>query len=353
MEKRPHMIIVPTTPEGNVDDPGKDKTMQSSNAARLSLLVETFHKKWKLMSKVKFTVAKELHFLYTLANCDTSVTLAAECEGGDKVIVKKINVKKLQRTNLLDKVQMNVRLLRTFDLPSIAKVNGYFADDRFLYILYPFEMYVNIADILMTNGRLTEYAAKFYLVQIVYITDYLHRCHVLYRGWNLYNCMIGPNGYMKIFDFSHSHVFEDEPFITYTEIHAIDYRSPEMVRGDGYSFAADWWQVGIIYYTWIEGCTPFYSKDTTKTLTNIDKGRIHPPKYMSCGARNITRALLTKEPTERLGIKNVYQIFDHLYFARYPIQRIIMGDIRAPYIPTVDKAKNSFDLNPPRELNDK
>jgi len=45
--------------------------------------------------------------------------------------------------------------------------------------------------------------------------------------------------------------------------------APELLKGEGYSHAADWWTFGSIIYEMITGKPPFYCKDRKKTFRNI------------------------------------------------------------------------------------
>jgi serine/threonine protein kinase len=48
-----------------------------------------------------------------------------------------------------------------------------------------------------------------------------------------------------------------------------DYIAVEVMRGEGYTFAVDWWSVGVIIYEMIAGLPPFYAEEVSEVFQNI------------------------------------------------------------------------------------
>jgi len=47
---------------------------------------------------------------------------------------------------------------------------------------------------------------------------------------------------------------------------AADYLAPEMIDGENYGAAVDWWGVGILTYEMIVGFPPFYTGNRRNTM---------------------------------------------------------------------------------------
>ena len=48
--------------------------------------------------------------------------------------------------------------------------------------------------------------------------------------------------------------------------------SPEIMQGRKYSYKADIWSVGVIFFTLITGVFPFFAKDKKRLQAEVEKG---------------------------------------------------------------------------------
>ena len=51
-----------------------------------------------------------------------------------------------------------------------------------------------------------------------------------------------------------------------------DYIAPEVILGQGYGFAVDWWSMGVILYQLLVGATPFWSTTVQDLFDEITNG---------------------------------------------------------------------------------
>ena len=51
-----------------------------------------------------------------------------------------------------------------------------------------------------------------------------------------------------------------------------DYIVPEVILGQGYGFAVDWWSMGVILYEMLVGATPFWSTTVQDLFEEITDG---------------------------------------------------------------------------------
>ncbi|KAJ6851771.1 serine/threonine-protein kinase D6PKL1-like [Iris pallida] len=97
-----------------------------------------------------------------------------------------------------------------------------------------------------------------------------------------------------------------------------EYLAPEIIRGDGHGSAVDWWTFGIFLYELLFGRTPFKGSGNDETLANVVSQSLKFPESPAVGsnARDLIRALLVKEPENRLGsARGAAEIKQHPFFA--------------------------------------
>ncbi|KAL6138397.1 hypothetical protein ACLB2K_063680 [Fragaria x ananassa] len=96
-----------------------------------------------------------------------------------------------------------------------------------------------------------------------------------------------------------------------------EYLAPEIIKGDGHGAAVDWWTFGVFLYELLYGRTPFKGATNEETLGNVVLQSLRFPDtpIVSFHARDLIRALLVKEPENRLGTeKGAGEIKQHPFF---------------------------------------
>ena len=118
--------------------------------------------------------------------------------------------------------------------------------------------------------------------------------------------MDGKN--LKIIDFGLSNFYEKKSQKLKTPCGSPCYAAPEMICGLEYQgLPVDLWSCGVILYAMLCGHLPFEDRDTQKLYDKIIACDFLLPNYISDGAKDLIKKLLVKEPTKRLGIKDIKQ----------------------------------------------
>lgn len=81
----------------------------------------------------------------------------------------------------------------------------------------------------------------------------------MHRDLKLENLILDENGYLKIVDFGMCKVLRhNEKATEYAGTPA--YIAPELLKGEEYTFTADWWAVGVLMYQMLTGVLPFHNR---------------------------------------------------------------------------------------------
>ena len=91
--------------------------------------------------------------------------------------------------------------------------------------------------------------------------EYMHTHSIIYRDLKPENMIVNKDGYLKLIDMGTAKILErsDQKDVcrTFTILGSPHYLAPEVLEGRGYTFAADFYSLGVVFYEFICGCLPF------------------------------------------------------------------------------------------------
>ena len=90
----------------------------------------------------------------------------------------------------------------------------------------------------------------------------------MHRDLKVENLLINDDGYLKIVDFGLVRVLRHNE-TSYDMAGTPAYFAPELLKGEGHGYPADWWAVGIIMYQMLTGVLPFYSRSNAQQNEQI------------------------------------------------------------------------------------
>lgn len=79
------------------------------------------------------------------------------------------------------------------------------------------------------------------------------------------------------------------------------YLSPELIRGEDVSYAADMWALGIMIFQMLTGDVPFKNESEYDLYEAIKFEPVKFPEGLDEKSRSIIQGLLDKDPSKRLG----------------------------------------------------
>ena len=109
--------------------------------------------------------------------------------------------------------------------------------------------------------------------------------------------------------------------------------SPEVLKGQGYSFNCDYWSVGVCCYLIYFGSLPFGEEinDVMKLYKDILKAKVKIPKDCPMIVKELINGLLKKNVAER--INNFEKVFECQIFQNFDWDNLLRKKFKPPYIP--------------------
>ncbi|XP_053572400.1 protein kinase C theta type isoform X2 [Bombina bombina] len=175
--------------------------------------------------------------------------------------------------------------------------------------------------------------ATFYAAEIVCGLQFLHLKGVVYRDLKLDNILLDMEGHIKIADFGmcKENMFGEAKTSTFCG--TPDYIAPEILLGQKYNYAVDWWSFGVLLYEMLIGQSPFHGTDEDQLFQSIRMDDPVYPRFLSVEARNILVMLFVREPETRLGVKG--NIRQHCFFQHIDWEKLEKRKMEPPFKPKV------------------
>ncbi|KAI8869549.1 kinase-like protein, partial [Ramicandelaber brevisporus] len=214
-------------------------------------------------------------------------------------------------------------------IPFLMTLHAAFQTPERLFLVLDFVAGGDLATQLSRHYRFNEETVLFYAVEIIIGLAELHRLGVIYRDLKPENCLLRSDGHLVLTDFGLSkRIGEPAPVgrfgrpRTATFCGTAEYLAPEVLKGEPYGFAIDWWALGTSLYEMISGFAPFWASDHAGLYHRVMHDQLLFPDPnqvdMSDDFKSLLSGLLEKEPQIRLGSlpsRGVREITEHRVFA--------------------------------------
>eukprot|EP00949_MAST-11_sp_MAST-11-sp1_P000062 g62.t1 len=199
---------------------------------------------------------------------------------------------------------------------------------------------------------LREDQADFYLGEILLAIEFLHKRSILHRNLRIENVLLSAEGHVKLSDFSLA--LPNFTGVMDEIVGAPQCMSPEMIRGDGYGRAHDWWTFGILAHELLTGESPFDGEDSKELFRSIlglqnapsfspqrlDNNAKQSGKRVDIGegysesARELVAGLLERKTNNRLGSGpqgGSYALRSRPFFKDIDWQQLKKGESAPPF----------------------
>jgi len=163
-----------------------------------------------------------------------------------------------------------------------------------------------LLDVITSEKYITEIEIARIIQQILEGIEYMHSKSIGHLSLTPCDILFSrPGGSeIKICDFSLSKRIVGVVKMEYGQP---EYVAPEIVNGEGATFASDMWAIGIITYLILSGVSPFRGQNDRETLQRIQMGDIDFDfelwQNISREAKHFVANLLVYKPEERMSVR--------------------------------------------------
>lgn len=234
-------------------------------------------------------------------------------------------------------IMREFHLMQELTHPNILIMHCAMQDAKYIYFLLDLLPGGELMKVMERHGKFSEEWTRFYVASVLLAYTEFHSKNVVYRDLKPENLVLDSQGYCVVVDLGLAKQLTDGP--TYTFCGTPDYIAPELIRGTGYNWAVDYWALGVLLYELHSGNAPFQSYDPTGTAKKILKGSVAFPSKFSMQMKQVIKALLTKDPTRRLGCMNdgTEGVMKHRFFHGFDWQGVLDKKVSPPFKPNLPK----------------
>ncbi|XP_065143671.1 serine/threonine-protein kinase 32A [Paramisgurnus dabryanus] len=249
---------------------------------------------------------------------------------GKVCIVQKKDTKKMYAMKYMNKLKCiernevrnvfkELQIMQNLEHPFLVNFWYSFQDEEDMFMVVDLLLGGDLRYHLQQNVHFTESTVKHYVCEIALALHYLRNKRIIHRDIKPDNILLDEHGHAHLTDFNIAAIVKDD--LKATSIAGTKpYMAPELfqpIEGthSGYSFAVDWWSLGITAYELLRGQRPYIVRANTPT-TEIQQTfqKIQPcyPVTWSLGIKSLLRKLLCVDAQERISCLSELQDVEYL-----------------------------------------
>ncbi|XP_064091111.1 serine/threonine-protein kinase PAK mbt-like isoform X2 [Macrobrachium nipponense] len=226
------------------------------------------------------------------------VCIASERESGSQVAVKKMDLRKQQRRELLFN---EVVIMRDYHHPNIVEMYDSFLVEDELWVVMEFLEGGALTDIV-THARMDEEQIATVCRQCLKALAYLHSQGVIHRDIKSDSILLASDGRVKLSDFGFCAQVSQELPKRKSLVGTPYWMAPEVISRLPYGPEVDIWSLGIMIIEMVDGEPPFFNEPPLQAMRRIRD--MPPPKLknshkISPRLQGFLEKMLVRDPGQR------------------------------------------------------
>ncbi|XP_053693123.1 phosphorylase b kinase gamma catalytic chain, skeletal muscle/heart isoform isoform X3 [Sabethes cyaneus] len=214
--------------------------------------------------------------------------------------------------HMLEATRQEIQILRqVMGHKYIIELQDVFESDAFIFLVFELCRQGELFDYLTSVVTLSEKKSRYIMRQIFEGVDYIHSRNIVHRDLKPENILLDDSLNVKITDFGFARKLKDGEKL-YDLCGTPGYLAPETLKcnmfedAPGYSKEVDIWACGVIMFTLLVGCPPFWHRKQMVMLRNIMEGKYSftSPEWadISEDPKDLIRKCLVVDPTKRITV---------------------------------------------------
>ncbi|OQO05383.1 hypothetical protein B0A48_09151 [Cryoendolithus antarcticus] len=228
-------------------------------------------------------------------------------------------------------------VLAQINNPFIVPLKFSFQSPEKLYLVLAFVNGGELFHHLQKEQRFDINRSRFYAAELLCALECLHGFGVIYRDLKPENILVDYVGHIALCDFGLCKLDMKDEDKTNTFCGTPEYLAPELLHGQGYTKAVDWWTLGVLLYEMLTGLPPFYDENTNEMYRKILAEPLHfpGPEIVPPAARDLLTRLLDRDATRRLGSNGAAEIKAHPFFHSIDWRKLLDRKYEPSFKPSV------------------
>ncbi|RQM25714.1 hypothetical protein B5M09_004306 [Aphanomyces astaci] len=251
---------------------------------------------------------------------------------GESFAMKVLKKQHVLSSGLVNTTMAERRILTEITHPFVVKLYYAFQSETKLHLVMDYLSGGSLAMHLRRRRKFPEDWARFYAAEVSAAIAHLHHVNIIYRDAKLENVLMDSDGHVRITDFGLSKQGVSGLQGATTFCGTAAYIAPELLKGQTYGKAADWWSFGILLYEMIGGKPPYYHRNRDIMFQTILKQEwvTFSPDF-SDAAVSLIRGRLGSGP------RGADEVLTHPFFDAIDWGELLSKRIPPPFNPGVGK----------------
>ncbi|XP_019361931.1 PREDICTED: serine/threonine-protein kinase 32A [Gavialis gangeticus] len=263
--------------------------------------------------------------------------------------MKYMNKQKCVERNEVRNVFKELQIMQGLEHPFLVNLWYSFQDEEDMFMVVDLLLGGDLRYHLQQNVRFQETTVKLFISELVLALDYLQSRYIIHRDIKPDNILLDEHGHVHITDFNIATMLTKEMQVT-TIAGTKPYMAPEMfnsTKSIGYTFAVDWWSLGVTAYELLRGRRPYHIRSNTSTMDIAHVFKTATVMYPAAWSKEMVgllKQLLEPNPEKRFS--RLKDIQDFPYLADVNWDAVQQKRILPGFIPT----KGRLNCDPTFEL---